>query len=353
MRSLASSVLLALQVNSFSYASPNSQTHGKPGGSYGGHHGGGSNSIQADDFVKVDEMRMKNSKGEIQYLTGINYWACLNLAADADQGGEYNRFITELDHMRAVGINHLRIMAGSEGNPTPQPFRMNPPLQPSPGTYNEKIFVGLDRCLAEMSKRGMRATMTLNDQWQWSGGFAQYVSWTHNNEEIDYPPSWNLSAAPQRPGPPGRGWGNYTTTGDWNKYITYGDQFYTDDAAEALFKAHIDKVLNRKNTVNGRVYKEDATVMTWQLANEPQPQVPTTFLGPYGLQLPPNPSDPIFPWIDRISTYIKQGAPKQLITVGFEGKQGEWYWKKVHEPKNVDYSTTRKFCMCMDDWHMY
>ena len=98
---------------------------------------------------------------------------------------------------------------------------------------------------------------------------------------------------------------------------------YTDEKAEALFKAHIDKVLNRKNTVNGRVYKEDATVMTWELANEPQPQAADHYLGPYGLQYPPNPSDPLLPWIDRISTYIKQGAPKQLITVGFEGKQGE------------------------------
>ena len=80
-------------------------------------------------------------------------------------------------------------MAASEGNPTPQPFRMRPALQESPGQYNEEVFVGLDRCLAEMSKRGMRATMTLNNQWQWSGGFSQYVSWANDNEVIDYPSS--------------------------------------------------------------------------------------------------------------------------------------------------------------------
>ncbi|KAI9706243.1 MAG: hypothetical protein M1820_004818 [Bogoriella megaspora] len=306
--------------------------------------------IEANDFVKVNGLRLYDSHNKTQYLTGINYWACLNLAADADQGGQYQRFITELDQMQAAGINHLRIMAGSEGNPTPQPFRMNPPLQPEPGNYNEKVFIGLDRCLAEMANRGMRATMTLNDQWQWSGGFPQYISWTRGNEPISYPPSWNLSAPPQRPGPPGRGWGDYTTTGDYNVYITYGNQIYNDTAAEALFKNHIDTVLNRKNTVNGRVYKEDATVMTWEIANEPQPQVPDTFLGPYGLQIPPNPSDPLLPWIDRISTYIKQSAPKQLITVGFEGKQGEWYWKKVHEPKNVDYATSHCW---VQNWGVY
>lgn len=95
----------------------------------------------------------------------MNYWACMNLAASDKAGGNYSRLITELDQMAAKGINHLRIMASSEGAPTPQPFRMAPALMNAPGKYNEHIFKGLDICLDEMSKRGMRATMTLNDQW--------------------------------------------------------------------------------------------------------------------------------------------------------------------------------------------
>lgn len=81
----------------------------------------------------------------------------MNLAADGSVGGNYSRFVTELDQMAAKGVNHLRIMAASEGAPVPQPFRMNPALMEAPGQYNEKIFVGLDICLAEMAKRGMRA----------------------------------------------------------------------------------------------------------------------------------------------------------------------------------------------------
>jgi hypothetical protein len=33
----------------------------------------------------------------------------------------------------------------------------------------------------------MRATMTLNNEWQWSGGFAQYISWAEGNASIPYP----------------------------------------------------------------------------------------------------------------------------------------------------------------------
>ncbi|KAN0063242.1 hypothetical protein ACQY0O_004406 [Thecaphora frezii] len=296
--------------------------------------------IDATDFVRVDGLRLKDSHNQTTYLHGINYWACMNLAADGKYGGEHKRFITELDQMAAKGINHLRIMASSEGNPTPQPFRMSPALQQAPGEYNEGIFVGLDRCLAEMAKRGMRATMTLNDQWQWSGGFAQYISWANNNEAISYPPSWNLTAPPQRPGKSGRGWGNYTTTGTFSDYVDYGNQIYTNAQAEEWFKAHIEKVLNRKNTVNGRIYKDDATIMTWQLANEPQPANQAKLYGRYSLELGANPTDPLFAWIDRISSFIKERAPKQLISLGFEGKQGEWYFKHSQQrEKAIDGST--------------
>lgn len=309
-----------------------------------------SNPVAANDYIHVDKLRLRDSSNRTYYLTGMNYWACMNLAADSDAGGVHKRFIAELDQMASAGINHLRIMAGSEGAPTKQPFRMNPPLQPSPGVYNEKIFVGLDRCLAEMAKRGMRATMTLNDQWQWSGGFAQYVSWANGEEKYAYPPSWNFTAPPQREGAPGRGWGNYTTTGSFDEYAAYGNRIYTDPNAERMFKAHIRKVLNRRNTVNGRLYKEDATIMTWQLANEPQPANQKNLLGPYKLEYAPNPIDPLLAWIDRVSTYIRLHAPRQLISTGFEGKQGEWYWKAVHQPKNVDYGTIHVW---VQNWGIY
>ncbi|EPQ28939.1 uncharacterized protein PFL1_03739 [Pseudozyma flocculosa PF-1] len=307
------------------------------------------NAVRANDFIRVDGMRLKDSHGEPHYLTGMNYWACMNLAADDSLGGEHARFIKELDQMAAKGINHLRIMASSEGNPEPQPFRMSPALQKAPMQYEEGIFVGLDRCLAEMAKRGMRATMTLNDQWQWSGGFAQYMSWVNNNEPISYPPSWNLTAPPQR-GEGKTGWGNYTTTGSFSDYVTYGNQIYTNQKAEQIYKKHIETVLNRRNTVNGRLYKDDATIMTWQLANEPQPANPSSYLGPYSLEYPPNEQDPLIPWVDRISKFIKKRAPRQLISVGFEGKQGEWFWKKVHEPEAVDYGTTHAW---VQNWGIY
>lgn len=172
MHSLLSLGLLALPLATASPTPngdhpPQNNHHSGPKGHHGYGQSENDGSITPDDYVSVDGNRLKDSHGTTVYLTGLNYWSCMNLAADDSVGGNHSRFITELDQMASKGVNHLRLMASSEGAPTHQPFRMDPPLMQSPGEYNEEIFVGMDRCLAEMSKRGMRATMTLANEWQW------------------------------------------------------------------------------------------------------------------------------------------------------------------------------------------
>jgi len=264
----------------------------------------------------------------------------MNLAADASQGGNYTRLVIELDQMAAKGVNHLRIMASSEGAPTPQPFRMSPALMDAPGKYNEDVFRGLDICLDEMSKRGMRATMTLNNAWQWSGGFAQYISWA-TNRTIPYPSGWNMTKNPQRE-TPGTGWGDYSDAGDgaksYDEFIDFACEIYTNEKAEAWYKDHIKTVMDRTNTVNGRKYTEDATIMTWQLANEPQ----VAGLG--------DASDTLYPWVSRISTYIRSLSANQLVSVGLESKQGETVFKLTHNVSTVDYATSHCW---VQNWGVY
>lgn len=255
--------------------------------------------------------------------------------------------------MAAKGVNHLRIMAGSEGAPTPQPFRMSPPLMEAPGEYNDDVFRGLDVCLAEMSKRGMRATMTLSNEWQWSGGFSQYVSWAQNNTQIPYPASWNLTAPPQR-ATPRTGWGDYTKQGvdaaPYNQFTRFANLMYNNSQAEAWYKDHIKTVMTRRNTVTGRLYSEDPTIMTWQPANEPQA---SNELGSTGIALLPNPDDLLFPWVDRITAYIRSLAPKQLISLGFESKQGEFYFKQAQNFSTIDYATTHCWVQNWGIYNMY
>ncbi|KNZ63029.1 hypothetical protein VP01_1195g1 [Puccinia sorghi] len=277
-----------------------------------------------DDFIYIENDRFHKGCSP-HYLVSMNYWSAMNLAADESAGGNLSRFKTEVQQLSKIGVNNVRIMAASEAsNGGIQPYRMYPALMDSPGKYNEQIFIGLDRALVEFSKYNISVIMTLNNFWHWSGGYSQYVSWAIDNSEIPYPPSWDPAANPPYGDYSKNGsWGNYNAqTGTWDGFTGYAGRFYNDSSITHLtqgwFKDHIKTVINRVNTVSGITYKDDPTIMTWELSNEPQ--------------------DPPLSWITDTSAYIKSLAPNHLVTVGFEGKNGEWWFKRVHSPASIDYA---------------
>ncbi|KAI8446672.1 glycoside hydrolase superfamily [Phakopsora pachyrhizi] len=292
--------------------------------------------VARDPFVAVKNGSFYKGCSKY-YLVSMNYWGAMNLAADESSGGNQTRFKTEVKQLADHGVNNVRIMAASEGsNNGVQPFRMYPALQPTIGNYDEKIFVGLDRALVEFSKYNITVVMTLNNFWHWSGGYSQYVSWATNDSTIPYPSSWDPDLNPP--------FGDYTNNGSWGSYnpstqtydgfTGFAGRFYNDTSitnrTQTWFKDHIKRVINRVNTVTGIAYKDDPTIMTWELTNEPQ--------------------DPPLNWIVDTAQYIKSLAPKQLVTVGFEGKNGEWWFKRVHAPNSIDYTCGH---LWVQNWGFY
>jgi mannan endo-1,4-beta-mannosidase len=56
-------------------------------------------------------------------------------------------------------------------------IRVGPPLQPEQGKFNVDVLNGLDVVLSEMGKRNMKAVIFISNNWEWSGGFQQYLIW--------------------------------------------------------------------------------------------------------------------------------------------------------------------------------
>ena len=112
---------------------------------------------------------------------------------------------------------------------------------------------------------------------------------------------------------------NWSAFGGMDQYIhwmggSYHDQFYTDAQIRAWFKGWITHLLNRTNTYTGIKYKNDPTIMTWELANEPRCVGSGTYprSGSCSTQT-------LIAWADEMSTYIKTIDPKHLVSVGDEG----------------------------------
>ncbi|CEH15864.1 hypothetical protein CBOM_05078 [Ceraceosorus bombacis] len=298
----------------------------------------------------------------------------MNLAAPGIKGGDARRFEQEMDQMGAAGINHLRIMAMSEGHGA---FRMNPPVQPRAGEMDEALLMGLDRCLEGARRRAMRVTLVLGNTWHWSGGLPQLVDWasslarpssnhssanqphsTHKTEQsgIPYPISWNVSALPQRHDG-FAGWGSWTRLGPdvrpYEEFMKYVASFFTNEKAQQMYRVNALAILNRRNAISGRLYKEDPTILAWEPLNEPQvtPR-PTnqTWLGGHLPLAPSNLADPLLRWHRNTTMLIRQQAPSQLITTGFESKQGEWWFRQLHKDPNVDFACAH---MWPQNWQWY
>ena len=259
---------------------------------------------QGPDFINVNGKQFIRD-GKPYYFLGTNFWYGMNLGSSG-QGGDRDRLLRELDHLKKIGVKNLRVMGASEG-PDTEPWRMRPALQVAPGEYNEEVLDGLDFLLAEMGKRDMVAIMCMNNFWPWSGGMAQYVSW-QDDSEIPYPPICG--------------------EGDWQTYQEYTASFYSNENAVTDFFNHLRFTVLRENPYTGTLYRDDPTIMAWQLGNEPR-----------GI----NNREDFTQWIENTAKYIKSMDSNHLVTIGSEGatahpSSGNDFFAD-HQSSYIDYTT--------------
>ncbi len=112
---------------------------------------------------------------------------------------------------------------------------------------------------------------------------------------------------------------NWNAFGGMDQYVKwrggqFHDQFYTDPIIQGWFKDWISHLLNRTNIYTGLKYKNDPTIMMWELANEPR----CKSAGVY----PPSSTcstQNLTNWADKMSSYIKDKDSHHLVGTGDEG----------------------------------
>jgi mannan endo-1,4-beta-mannosidase len=258
-------------------------------------------------FVKVEGKHF-TLDGKPYYFAGANVWYGMYLGSPG-KTGDRARLTKELDQLASQGVLNLRVLAISEASALQR--AVTPSVLLRPQHLDETLWQGLDFLLDEMAKRDMKAVLYLNNFWQWSGGMSQYAAWFNGKPVLDP-----------------------DVTGDWNAFMDNSASFYREPKAQEAFRFAVRQLVTRKNSVNGRAYTDDPTIMSWQLANEPRP----------GSDANAKPHfDAFTKWIDETSGFIKTLAPKQLVSTGNEGWMGtagsKELFVKSHASKNVDYLT--------------
>ena len=227
--------------------------------------------------------------GKPYRVAGTNMWAAAYLGAEAPVGNR-DRLKRELDRLAALGINNVRILGSSELSPLKNSVR--PTFRDRSRHFNPVLLSGLDHALAEMAKRDIKAVIYLNNFWEWSGGMMTYLYWTNGGRYINM----NDPAHP------------------WPEFPDMSSEFYGHAAAVRMFDDYVRAVVGRRNSVTGRLYRDDPTIMSWQLANEPRPGGST--------QAGRRHMPAFLAWVAGSTRLIKSIDPHHLVSTGSEGTQG-------------------------------
>ncbi len=256
---------------------------------------------QEKDFVRIENGHFLRN-GKPYYYVGTNFWYGAILGSEGE-GGNRERLCRELDSLKSIGIDNLRILVGSDGE-RGVAAKVEPTLQVAPGVYNDTIFAGLDYLLAEMSKRDMLAVLYLNNSWEWSGGYGQYLQWA----------GYGKAPAPAVDG--------------YVAYMNFAGQFVCSDSAQALYANYVKDVITRTNRYTKVRYIDDPTIMSWQIGNEPR-----AFLSAN--------KECFANWMSKAAALIKSLDTNHLVSTGSEGKWGcemdMDLFEKIHADPNVDY----------------
>ncbi|KAK1391698.1 Mannan endo-1,4-beta-mannosidase [Heracleum sosnowskyi] len=203
--------------------------------------------------------------GSYYYANGFNAYWLMVVASDPSQR---NKISSVFQEAVSNGLTLSRTWAFSDGG--------SQSLQFSPGVYNEQMFQGLDFVIYEAGRYGIKLILSLVNNYNDFGGKNQYVNWAR----------------------------------DQGQTISSDDDFFTNSLVKGFYKNHINTVLNRRNSITGISYKDDYTIMAWELMNEAR-----CTSDPSGNTLQA--------WITEMASYVKSVDTKHLLEVGLEGFYGE------------------------------
>jgi len=173
----------------------------------------------------------------------------------------------------------------------------------------------LDYVLAKAAQVNVKISMVLVNNWRAFGGIDQYLMWYGRDKH---------------------------------------HEFFSEPELRQAYKNWVEHLVMRKNTITGRLYRDDPTIFAWGLANEPRMKGGGSFDRSTGWT-----SDTLTSWVDEMSRFIKSLDPNHMVSVGDEGFLNgggdHWAYKAndgvdhaaITGLPGIDYGT---FHMYVDQW---
>ena len=283
-------------------------------------------SFRITEFIKVNGTNFTLA-GKPYHIIGANFYYAIDYMTGtswSDNGEQINNSDDQvyegLNELQSLNINVIRtwmLMQGGNQNGTnatwgikPNGGHWNLAEKGYPGNYSEDYFVALDRFTSECSKRDIRPQYVALNQWEAYGGKQWYLSMSSTSNKT---------------------YENATYLSD--NWWTWSDQFYDDVEANTYFRNALNYTLNRNNTITGILYKDDPTIFSIMLMNEPR------------LKTNSQNHTKIAKWCNDTIAFAKTIDSKHLYTCGIEGLGFNETWGEgsdlitTYNNSNSDYVT--------------
>ncbi|MBQ4819023.1 PKD domain-containing protein [Aquimarina sp. MMG016] len=182
-------------------------------------------------------------------------------------------------------------------------------FEPQKGVYSEGQFSLFDYVVKSAEANGIKLIVALENYWNDYGGIKDRLKW----EGIDV-----------------QGAGTHDQ-----------GQFFTNPSAIQGFKDYVEYFITRINHYDGVAYRDDPTILAWELMNEPRYQG-------FGDDLT---SDTLRAWVDDMGQFIKSIDSKHLLGTGLEahgtkygfgGDEGNDFIK-IHQSPFVDFTSAHPY----------
>jgi mannan endo-1,4-beta-mannosidase len=166
-------------------------------------------------------------------------------------------------------------------------------------------FAHLDRVLEACRARGLFAIVVLANRWSDYGGLPQYLRWADVPFELD-----EHGVLPELSLP----------------------LFFGSARARALYLAHVERIVGRTNERTGVAYRDDPTILAWELFNE--------------ISAPPRARAALVAVLEESAARVHALDPNHLVSaghVGWELSRDERTFEAAISARGIDYADAHAY----------